>query len=340
MSQACRQLKRICILAITLLVAIVLTGGSRGQVRAESGGALPEALSICVGGTTGIPVILAHEQGLFAKEGLEVTLKKYFVGLQGLEGMLAGECDMAAVGETPVVMKSLERQDFSILATIATSDDATRIIANKERGIHRPEDLKGKRIFVHKNTIQHFFVGMFLAENNLSAKDVTLIHKDVEDFSEALTTGRIDAFVGTDMHIGKLRKALGDKAVVFSSPGLCLMTSNLTAMNSFIRERPKVVSSVLSALLKGEEVFAKERPQAIITLARAMNSNERDMAATLNTYRWKVGLEQTLFLSLEQEAQWAMDSGLTNKIRIPNDLDYVHRAALFSLRPEAVTMLK
>jgi NitT/TauT family transport system substrate-binding protein len=340
MSQPCRKLKKICCLVIAFLAVIVVTGGSHGQASAESGGAPLEALSICVGGTPSLPVLLAHEQGLFIQEGLEVTVKQYLVGLLALEAMFAGECDMATVAETPVVMKSFERQDFSIVATTATSDDATRVLANKERGIQRPEDLKGKRIFVHKNTINHFFVEMFLARIGLSAKDVTLIYQDVEDFSEAITKGTIDAFVGTDLTISKPRKALGDQAVIFNSPGLCLMIYNLAVKNSVIKERPQLVKSVLRALLKGEDVFAQKRPQAITALAKATNCNEHDMAATLAAYRWQIELSQTMLLSLEQEALWAIDSGLTNKTRIPNYLDFIYRDALFSLRPEAVTMLK
>jgi len=153
MSRSCRKLKRFRCLGVALLVAFVLAGGGHDQARAKSGGAPLEAVSICVGGTPGIPVLLAHEQGFFVQEGLAVTVKEYLLGLQALEAMFAGECDMATAGETPVVMKSFERQDFSIIATMATSDDATRVLANKERGIQRPEDLKGKRIFAHKNTV-------------------------------------------------------------------------------------------------------------------------------------------------------------------------------------------
>lgn len=334
------KVKRSYCLGVVLLAAIVLACG-HGEARAESGGGAPlEAVSICVGGTPGIPVLLAHEQGFFVQEGLVVTVKEYLLGLQALEAMFAGECDMATAGETPVVMKSFERQDFNIVATMATSDDATRVLANRERGIQRPEDLKGKRIFAHKNTINHFFIEMFLVKIGLSAKDVTLIYQGVEDLSEAITKGTIDAYVGTDLSMSKPRTALGGHAVIFSSPGLCLMIDILAARNSIIKERPQVVKSVLRALLKGEEVFAHKRPQAITALAKVTNSSERDMAATLDGYIWHVGLEQTLLLSLEQEAMWAMDAGLTTKTRIPNYLNFIHRDALFSLRPEAVTMLK
>ena len=328
------------LLCVVLLVATLSMPASRGQANAEPGSPSPESVSICIGGAPGIPVLLAHTLGIFTKEGLNVTLKEYPNAPSAFEGMLAGECDMTTVGETPIVMKSFERQDFSILATLASSDDATRIIANKGKGIRSPKDMKGKRLFVHKGSTNHFFLEMFLLKNGLSAQDVTLLFKADGDISEALIHGRIDAFAGTEVIINKSRKVLGDKGIVFSAPGICLITINLLGMDSAIREKPEVVRSVLNAILQAEEKMSKERQQATQKLSRVMEINERDMAIILGSYIWKVGLAQTLLLSLEQEAQWAMDSGFTNKTRIPNYLNFIHRDALRSLKPEAVTIMQ
>jgi len=327
-------------MAMVFIVAIASLAGCKSKTTEGERTTQNEKIAICIGGAPGIPVLLAHEQGIFSKEGLDVTLKKYSAAPSAFEGLFAGACDMAAVGETPVVMKSFERRDFSVLATLATSDDATRIIANKERGVQRPEDLKGKRIFVHKGSTNHFFLELFLQKNGLSAKAVTLIFKDEEDVSEALTKGRIDAFAGSQVLINEPRKALGDKAVVFSSPGLCLITANLLAMNSFIREKPHAVKSVLSALLKADEFIEKERPQATKTVSLALNINAGDMAGILDSYRWNVVLAQRLLLSFEHEAQWAIKTGQTKKSEMPNYLDFVHVDALRTLKPEAVTLIK
>jgi ABC-type nitrate/sulfonate/bicarbonate transport system substrate-binding protein len=327
-------------LVMFLIVAVMLSGGCKDKTPGRQHAAKPEKVTLCIGGSPGIPILLAHEQGLFAKEGLDVTLKKFPGAPLAFEGLFTGECDMVTVGETPVVIKSFERQDFSVLATLATSDDSAQIVANKERGIQKPEDLKGKRIVVLKGSTNHFFLDMFLLKNDISAKAVTLIFKDVKDVSEALKKGRIDAFASTKVLINEPQKALGEKAVVFSSPGLCLITINVLTMNSFIREKPHVVKSVLTAFLKADEFIKKERPQAIKTVSRALNIDEHDMAGILDSYRWDVGLTQTLLLSLEHEAQWAIDRGIVKPATLPNYLNFVHVDALRMLKPEAVTLIK
>lgn len=340
MSQPCRILKGICCLAIVLLVAIVHNGVSHGQTRAESGAVLLDSVSICHGGAPGIPLLLTQEKGLFAAEGVAVTLKKYRTGTEGFEGFFMGECDLAAISETSAVLKSFERRDFSILATTVTSDNSGRILASRKSGITAPQDLKGKRIFVLKGSSNHFFLDMFLAKNGFSNKDVTVILTPVPDVSAAFAEGSIDAFCATEVVIDKPMKALGKEAVVFDSPGLCLASFHLVAKNSLVTTRPDMVKKVLTALLKNEESIRKDRALAVKTAAAALGIEEQVMGEIWDNYRWQIDLSQTMLLSLEQEAQWAINSGLTDKTHIPNYLNYVHRDALFSLKPEAITMLK
>lgn len=326
--------------ALLMLVPLLLISGCRSKDAETGKQAPPETVAICVGGAPGIPAVLAQELGLFARKGVTATLKKYTAGPLAFEGALAGDCEMTIVGETPVVMKSFERQDFSILATLAASDDSTRVLANAARGIRRPEDLKGKRIFVHKGSTNHYFLEMFLLRNGLSAKDVSLIFQNPEDVSAALLKGSIDAFTATEVLINKPRKALGDKAVVFRSPGLCRISFNLVAGSGFVREKPKAAVSVLAALIESVDAIAKDRPRAIQALSRSLNVKEDEMAGMLDGYSWHADLAQTLLLSLEQEARWAISVGLTQKTTMPNYLDFIDAYPLRILKPEAVTMLK
>ncbi|MHB8835234.1 MAG: ABC transporter substrate-binding protein [Candidatus Methylomirabilia bacterium] len=54
------------------------------------------------------PLFIAQEKGLFFAEGLDVVLHKYPTGKLALDGLLAGEIDVATVAETPVMFNSQE----------------------------------------------------------------------------------------------------------------------------------------------------------------------------------------------------------------------------------------
>ncbi len=326
-----------CFFSVTMIIVIAfLSSGCRDRAPVTT----LEKVTICVGGASGIPAILAKVQGIFQQNGLDVTLKRYITGAQAFDGMFAGECNLAACGETLIVLKSFSRNDFSILATLATSEDSTRIAANRKSGISGPRDLKGKRVFVLRNSINHFFLEMFLIKNGLTLNDIQMVSLEVKDAAAALQKGTIDAFASTDVVLANAIKALGNDAVVLSAPGLCLNTFNLTAMNSFITEQPSLIRKVLSALIKTEEIMKKEPQQTTTSLSSAMNIDTQAMADILGNYQWNVSLSQTLFLSLEHEARWAIRNRLTTRTTVPNYLDYIHTEALRSGTPAAVSIIQ
>ncbi len=51
-------------------------------------------------------------------------------------------------------------------------------------------------------------------------------------------------------------------------------------------------------------------------------------------------LDQTILMSLEDEARWAMREGLTDKKEIPNYLDFIYVDALEQVKPETVTIIR
>ena len=323
-----------------LVLAFLLVCSNRAEARAESASSVPGEVSICLGGAPGIPPLVAQEKGLFAAAGVTVQRKQYRTAAEGFEGFLRGECDLSAVSETSVVMKSFEHQDFSILATIATSDNSPRLLASRKSGIATPQDLKGKRIFVLQWSSNHFFLEMFLAKNALTEKDVTMVFTGVPDIPAAMMDGSIDAFCATEVLIDKPLRALGKDAVIFDSPGLCLVSFHLVAKNTLITARPEVIKKILSAMLENEAFIHENRSVAVKTAAAAMGMEERVMDSLWGNYNWQVGLSQATLLSMEQEAQWAINAGFTSKTRVPNYLKYVHQETLRALRPEAVTILK
>lgn len=336
-----KKIKSFSIIVVFLLVAVALSSGCKDKKTETQSNAQPVKISICIGGAPGIPVLLAHEQGLFLKEGLETTLKKYRTATEGFEGLLNGECGMAAISETSVVLKSFERDDFRVVANIASSENSPRMLVDRKSGIKKPSDLKGKRIFVLKGSSNHYFLDMFLLKNGLSSKEVRLLgRKDVSDVSEAFKRRTIDAFCATEVVIHKPMKALGDDALVFEEPGLCMVYFQLVAMDGFIKAKPDIVKRALTSLLKNEQAIKKDPGRAIKTAAGALGINEDVMAGIWGNYQWNVNLGQSMLLSFEHEAQWAIKTAITKKTALPNYLDFIHADTLRSLKPEAVTLVK
>lgn len=285
-------------------------------------------------------ITIGQEQGFFSQEGLEVTIRKYPTGKAAFEGMFAGEVDMASVAETPIVFKSIEQQDFSILTGLSFSDNFVKIVARKDKGILKPADLRGKSIATPRGTVFHFFSHLFLISNGLPATDVRLSFKKPEELISGLMRGEFDAFSFREPSISEAKKILGDKAVVFTQIGLNHQTFNLVALKGFIKDKPETIKRVLRALVQAEEFSKKYPDKARKIISRYMGISETEMAVVWSDVTLRVSLDQGLLLSLEDEARWVINSKLTEKTKAPNYLDFIYFDGLDAVKSEAVTIIR
>lgn len=303
--------------------------GVREKVRIGIALQLPSALTI-----------IAAEKDFFSVEGLDVTLKEYPSGKKAMDGMLAGEVDIATTAETPIVFNSFKRNDFSIIATIGSIDNVLRVVARKDRKIQKPIDLKGKHIGAQQTSASYFFLHMFLIKHGLSEQDVQISFHKVEEMPKTLARGEIDAFSLREPFISEAKKLLGDNVIVFTEPGLYLWMENLIALNSFIKTKPEVLKRILCALIRAKGFENKFPDQAIKLIAKKMGVSESEISTLWRDLNLKVSLEQAILLTLEDKAQWAINNKLTDKTKIPNYLDFIYLDGLKAVKPEAVTIIR
>jgi len=281
-------------------------------------------------------VFIAEAQGFFSQEGLNVTLKQYATGKQALEGMFTKDIDLAVSGDMAIVFSLFTRQDFSILATIGTSNNEFKIVARKDK-FKEPQDLKGKRIATAKGTQMNFFLHLFLTKHGLAERDVEISFKGAEALPLALANGEVDAISTRASSITSAKRLLSDNAVVFEEPELFRATFNLVAYKHFIQEKPEAVRRVLQALLKAERFFNTHRELATRVISSKIGVDESsDWAET----ELKVSLDQSLLFTIEDQARWAIKNKLTDKRQTPNYLDFIYPAALEAIKPEAVTIIR
>jgi NitT/TauT family transport system substrate-binding protein len=338
------KLKPKLVLAIFLTALIAGIAGiiwlSQKQQKSEEFTGPREAITIgFLPNTLSSLVFIAEEQGFFFQKGLDVTLKKYSTGKQALEGMFSKEVDLAVSGDMAVVFGLFERQDFSVFATIGTSNNEFKIVGHKDR-LKSPQELKDKRIATAKGTQMNFFLYLFLLKNGLSEKDVDIFFKDAEVLPLILANGEVDAISTREPLITSAKRLLSDKAVVFEEPQLFRATFNLIAYKKFTRDKPEVIKRILMALLKSEK-FSKTHPeQAMHIVSNKIGVDKSKIASDWQESDLEVSLDQSLLLTLEDQARWAIKSRLTDKTKVPNYLNFIYIDGLRAVKPEAVTIIR
>jgi NitT/TauT family transport system substrate-binding protein len=73
---------------------------------------------------------------------------------------------------------------------------------------------------------------------------------------------------------------------------------------------------------------------------RISGQDREAMRTTLQGFDFRVKLDQSLLVTLENLARWAVRRKLTGRMEVPNFLDHIYLDGLKSVKPEAVTVIR
>ncbi|EZP39933.1 ABC transporter substrate-binding protein [Janthinobacterium lividum] len=327
--------------AIALLLALVAVAIWQLNARPAAPPGPVEVLRLAVNAdyVGSCPVLAAHGQGHFAREGIDARLQPYSSGKASMEAVLQGKADLGTVSDIPVVLASLRNQSVVIIASIFEAERDHGIVGRLDRGVSTPASLKGKRIGVTLGTSGQFTLDAFLNRQKLLPAEVTLRNYAPEQLAGALARGEIDAAAGWEPFLTGMRHAIAGKAAIFYGEDVYAGLFNVAGTDGYVRSHPATVRKVLRALIAGAR-FCQDEPDAARALfAKASASETARLQAAWHGYRFGVVLDQGLLLALEDEARWAIRNRLAERGDMPNFLDAVYLDGLEAVAPSAVTVI-
>jgi NitT/TauT family transport system substrate-binding protein len=286
-------------------------------------------------------VWIAENKGYFQEEGLNVKIEEFGSGRTALATMLnEGNLNMVTVAQTPVVFNSFERSDYVIIGTMVCSDKDVKVLVRRDKGIKNPSDLRGRKVGITKGSTGHFFLALFLAHNNLKLSEVETVDLEAPDLPDALAKGQVDAISAWEPHILNARKLLGKKALLLPSESIFREDFYFVAKRNFMENNPEILKNFLKAIKKGEQFIQKNREESISIVSQRLKLDKELTASIWSDFNFQLMLDQTILITLEDEARWVIREGLTNKKEVPNYLDFIYPDALEEVKPEAVTIIR
>ncbi|HEX5338028.1 MAG TPA: NrtA/SsuA/CpmA family ABC transporter substrate-binding protein [Gallionella sp.] len=289
--------------------------------------------------------LLAHvalDRGFFTANGLDVSIKEYPSGARALnEGLFAGQADIAWCNETPVALAGFQRTDFKILSSTLSAANVNMIVARRDGGIERPEDIRGKRIATQKGSAVHFFLHLFLLEHGMTEQDIQLSFLKAEELPAALASGAIDAFSMREPYVGQARALLGEgKTITFRAPGVYDQLDLMVMRQDSLEKQPGVALKALRAMLDAEAYITAHPEDAAAIMARRLKIEASSVEEIFPDFKPNVALSQSLLVLLESEARWAIKNGLTDRKEMPDYLNLIDVDDLKKFKPEAVTIFR
>lgn len=281
------------------------------------------------------PVYVAAEKGFFKEEGLDVQLASFTKGKLCLDTVLGGKAEFATVAETPLMNVGFTKQPVAILCTMLHATNNTQCVARKDRGILKPEDLKGRKVGVPIGGNAEYFMDKFLGKCGLTRQDVTVINLNPSEMVTVMVRGDIDASFTWEPNAIRTVNQLGDKAIVFVGGNIYRETFEIAAMKPWAESHQDECKRLLRALLKAVDFIQANKDESVRIVAKRIQMEPTELDAVWANYTFEIELAPSLVALLADQAKWAI-ALKTQEGSVPDYSTMVYPSPLKTLAPEAV----
>lgn len=302
-----------------------------------------EMIPVRLGSVPSITEGLSHaafEEGFFAEQGLDVTLKINPDGKSNLTDVLSGEVDIGATMSTPVIYQALERDDFQIIAKVRFDKPIHEGIGRIDHGItDDPQSIIGKKVATLTGTSAFYHFDSWLLYNGIDYSQFELVELSAPDGLQALVDGEIDAMFYWFPFNEMARQALVENTVPFSGGDLVPSSWVYVAKKEYIEQHPDVIEKFLKALFQAEELYQEQPDIVFADHAKYSGIEESVIASIFSGMNYQVMLDQALLLDMEYQTEWIRVQGYATVEPMPYFLDFVYPDAMKTVNPAAMTII-
>lgn len=253
-----------CIAAITILSAGC---SSQSGITTDSALGQPEEQNITV---AAIPsddlagLYIAQDDGLFAKQGLHVTIEKIASSQAVIAAQLKGQVDVSAGSYVAYIAAQAAGAKFRILAEASILKPGTRVLAvTRNSRVTSIADLAGQKIGVNgTNSIGTLLVSALMEEHGLDPKAVDFV-TDQQGFPAMpaqLQAGAWGAAFLAEPYVTIAEEKFGDQQLVDLDQGATLnfAIDGYVATQAWAAKYPKTAAAFIRAIEEGQTMADTE----------------------------------------------------------------------------------
>ncbi|MBI3774933.1 MAG: NrtA/SsuA/CpmA family ABC transporter substrate-binding protein [Gammaproteobacteria bacterium] len=325
----------------TLILFATLAGCEQSTPENPGGHAAAALKKITVAYTTqpqSTLVQAAVAKGYFVQEGLDVQSSLHPFGKLALQQVLENKADIAIAAETPFMFAVLKGEKLFVIANFEQTTTNNAIVARRDAGISERAELAGKRIGYTPGTTGEFFLDSMLTAKGIARSEIQPVPLKPDEMLDAMLAKHVDAVSTWNYPLTLIKQQLGANAVVFFDKQIYTETFNAVAQQKFVQENPLIVQSFLRALIKAEAFVTQHTDEAQLINSQAGNVDIKLVRAVWGDFHYRVNLDQTLLITLEDETRWAIKNHLTDQTVMPDYRDYIHLDSLKAVSPGTVTI--
>lgn len=256
------------------------------------------------------PFFVAQKLGYFQKEGLDVTLVPCNGGVICTEMMLNREVDYATASESVLMFQSFKRQDLSLLASFAESDNDLKLLTLEPSNIRSVKELEGKKIGVVKGSASEFYFDSVLIANNLKGVNLEKVYLTSDELVPALLSYRVDAISSWEPLGYKADFLSATKVLNLGNSSIYQLSFNLLALKHYLERMDDELFRILKALDSAVDWINANPDVAMKSVATSLNLSVNQVAWSWEDLVFRISLGNSLFSNIQLQARWAIESGL------------------------------
>jgi NitT/TauT family transport system substrate-binding protein len=281
--------------AAALAAVVGLSGGLGAQASAQT------KVGIGISGWTGFaPLVLAKEAGIFAKNGLDVSIKKIPQKDRHL-AIASGDIQCAATTvETWIVWNAsgvATKQIFQMDKSYGADGMAAR------HEIKSIKDLKGKTVAASApGTSPYFALAWFLKKNGLSVKDVTVVNLEPNPAATAFITGQNDAAMTYEPYLSKVRENPDKGRIIATTLDYPMVMDTVGCTPKFLAENAKAAKGLTDSYFEAVELIAKDPTKAYGIMGADVKQTAEQFGNSAKYLRWQDKAANQKFFAGELQA--------------------------------------
>jgi NitT/TauT family transport system substrate-binding protein len=269
----CGVLAALClVLALAGCNEQATTGGAGG-----GGGDTGDKITLGFSAWPGwFPWQVAADQGLFAKNGVDVEVKYFENYTDSLNALSTGNIDANSqtLNDTVSSVAGGAKETIVLVNDNSTGND--QIIARE--GIASVADLKGRTVAAEEGTVDHYLLLLALQKAGLGPSDVKFTPLATDAAAAAFVAGRVDAVGVFAPFTTTALERQGSKAIATSKDFPGAIPDHLVVNPSLIQDRRDDVQAMVKTWFDTVEWIRANRDQAIAIMAKRAGVSPADYA--------------------------------------------------------------
>jgi NitT/TauT family transport system substrate-binding protein len=297
-------------------VALAAAGCSAAPTPAPSKPELPDVTVAALPSVELAGLYIAQDEGLFAQQGLHVTIEKIPSSATVLAEQQSGLVDIAAGAYIPYITAEAAGARFRILAEASTLEPLTGVLVTTAGSpITTIADLAGKKIGVNgTGSIGTLLIGALLQEDGISPQKVDLV-TDKQGFAALpgqLQDGHYSAVFLAEPYIALAEEDYGDQVLTDFYQGslLHLPIDGYIATQAWAQKYPKTAAAFVRAIEQGQVLANTDRP-AIEAAMEKYDNVPPEVAAVMALPPFPTG--PVVESGLQSEAALMLNVGMLGK---------------------------